>query len=86
MKKLSRHSEFEKDSKKIFYKIGLATLLVVAQKINYRVKGQAFKRVAYVPMSIKGRNIKVMKKKGKKRISRKIIGRSRRILGLSSFN
>lgn len=86
MKKISRHSEFEKDSKKIFYKIGLATLMVVMQKINFRLKGQAYKRVVYVPKSIKGRNIKPVKKKTKKKFPRKRKGRSKRNITPTLFN
>lgn len=36
LKKLSRFTEFELNSKKIFYKIGFATLMVLGQKINYK--------------------------------------------------
>jgi hypothetical protein len=62
-RKICRHSEFEKDSKKIFCKIGVATMMVVFQKINFRMKSLAFKRVAYEPKSIKGRNFKPVEKK-----------------------
>lgn len=45
LKKVSRFQEFEANSKKIFYKIGFATLIFLTHKLNFRRVGQAFKGI-----------------------------------------
>lgn len=45
LKKFSRFTDFEMNSKKIFYKIGFATLLVLGQKMNYRSIDLGFKKI-----------------------------------------
>lgn len=46
LKKLSRFTEFELNSKKIFYKIGFATLIVLSHKLKYRNLGLGFKAIS----------------------------------------
>ena len=58
IKRHKRDAAFLNDSKKIFYKIGLATFMVLTQKIKYRLKERAFRKAAYKPKSIKDRNLK----------------------------
>lgn len=46
LKKLSRFTEFELNSKKIFFKIGFATLIVMTHKLKYRNLGLGFQAIS----------------------------------------